>query len=507
MQISKEQIDIIDPITNEPSKKILISYTNREGEVEFTQWDLPSSEMYEWKHTIPSKQDPPFPVVDPFTHQPVLNPDGTQKMAQWKSFMNKPICKKKTKKLSDFRLNECINYWGEPMQVINELNLPNTWFCDIETEVTLDGFPDAESARNKVQTIAITKFPQTIVFGIKPLSDIEIASIQTKIDNYHPVTKGYKFEYRYFKTEREMLESFLDFIIPIAAVSGWNFLGYDWLYICNRCKLLNIDYLRVSPTRKFTSFKLNRKAKVECEVPLHKIIYDYMIVYQLWDMTVAIRESDALDYVSNAVLGVKKVKHEWGFIEFYNDHFEDYVFYNAVDTILVEQIDKKIQTAKVWCMLSSELKCDLYAAFSTIKPAETVMTNFLYPEYKVLVKPEEKQESKDYEGAFVWPTQPGIYKYIGGLDFSSLYPSIIRQFLMSCDSYMFNDPDYQPKDDEIKTASGAVFKRDENALIPRILTVYFAKRKQAKINKKNALQEMEDYIHVLKRRKQKLQNN
>ena len=79
-------------------------------------------------------------------------------------------------------------------------------------------------------------------------------------------------------------------------------------------------------------------------------------------------------------------------MEFYADHYEDYVFYNAVDTILVEQIDRKIQTAKVWCMLASELKCDLYAAFSTIQPAETVMTNFLYPEYKVLVANEEEQE-------------------------------------------------------------------------------------------------------------------
>ena len=88
--------------------------------------------------------------------------------------MHKPICRRKTKNLSAMRINECINYWGEPMQIINELNMPNTWFCDIETDVTLDGFPDAESARNPINTIAITKFPHTIVFGRKPLSNEEI---------------------------------------------------------------------------------------------------------------------------------------------------------------------------------------------------------------------------------------------------------------------------------------------------------------------------------------------
>lgn len=501
MIISKEQLDITDPITGQPSKKILISYTDKQGQIAFTQWDLPSSEMYKWVYTSKAKQDPPFMVTDPYTGKPVIDPTtGQPKYAQWRSFMNKPIRKAPCKQLDAYRINECINYWGEPLQIINELNLPDTWYCDIETDVTLDGFPDPQTAKNHINTIAITKFPQTIVFGRKQLTPKEQQSIQKKLENYSHLTKGYQFEYRYFSTEREMIESFLDFITPIAAVSGWNFLGYDWLYICNRCELLGINYKRVSPTKKFTKFKLNRKAKVECMVPMHKIVYDYMIVYQLWDQTVQIRENDTLDYVANAVLGVQKVNHPWGFIEFYAEHYEDYVFYNAVDTILVEKINDKIQTAKVWCMLASELKCDLYAAFSTITPAETVMTNFLYPEYKILVKDEEEKEAVDYEGAFVWPTQPGIYKYIGGLDFASLYPSIIREFLISPDSYKFKDINHIPAADEIKCSSGAVFKKDKDALIPRILDTYFAKRKQAKVNKKICLQKYEDYLHIYRQR-------
>ena len=51
---------------------------------------------------------------------------------------------------------------------------------------------------------------------------------------------------------------------------------------------------------------------------------------------------------------------------------------------------------------------------------------------------------------------------------------------------MFNDINYQPKANEIKTSSGAVFKKMP-ALIPQILDVYFAKRKIAKRNKKQCL--------------------
>lgn len=502
MIITKEQIDIIDPNTNQPSKRILISYVDKNGQIQYAQWDLPSSEMFKWVYTTKSRQDPPFPLIDPYTHQPVIDPvTNEQKYVQWKSFMHKPIRRQRVKSLPPTRLNECINYWGEPMQVIHELNMPETWYCDIEVDVTLDGFPDAESAKNPINTIAITKFPKTIVFGRKPLSQKEIKSIQNKLRKYSKYTKDYEFEYRYFESEKDMIEAWIDFIMPIPAVTGWNFLGYDWQYLYNRCKILNIDFDRVSPTRGWDRFKVNRKITVDVKVPRHKMIYDYMLVYIQWDRTVEIKESNSLDFVANAVLGVKKVKHEWGFIEFYKDHFEDYVFYNSVDTILVEQIDKQLNTANVWCMLASELKVDVYAAFSTIQPAEIVMSNFLYPEHKVVVASDEKPEKEDYEGAFVWPTQPGIYKYIGGLDFASLYPSIIRQFNISCENFITKDKNFDTDSAKVvKCESGAVFNNTYRGLIPRILDTYFAKRKQAKKNKKIALQKYEDILHVYKQR-------
>ena len=57
---------------------------------------------------------------------------------------------------------------------------------------------------------------------------------------------------------------------------------------------------------------------------------------------------------------------------------------------------------------------------------------------------------------------------------------------------MFKDPNYKPKANEIKTCSGAVYRKDPDAIIPAILTHYFALRKQAKKDKKQANQEMED---------------
>jgi len=488
MIVNKEQIDVND--SNGNSVKILvISYVNKEGKISYLKWQIPASEMYEWAYTNRANADKPFYAYDLNTKQPIIDEKtGQPKVVQWKSYDNKFVKKvPTTKNLSEGRLNEIINSWGSITDPLFEANTPETWFCDIEVQVSPEGFPDADSAAMPINTIAMTKFPKTIVFGRKPLSENEIKQIQDKLKTYSPYTKNYEFEYRYYESEYEMILAFIEFIKDIPAITGWNFLGYDWKYIKNRCANLGIgDLIKICPTQSYTKFHLNRKNVIDVMVPMHKIIYDYMLVYRQWDKSVEIKESDTLDWVSNKVLGVKKVEHEWGFEEFYRDHYMEYVFYNAVDTILVEKLDETLKTAQVWYMLASELRISLNDAFSTILPTEVVMTNFVYPQYKVVPKKSNNTDDSagDYEGAFVWPTQAGIYKYIGGLDFASLYPTTQRQFGISPETFLFKDPTYIPKENEIKTCSGAVYKKDPEAVLPAILTHYFGKRKMAKNDRK-----------------------
>ena len=86
------------------------------------------------------------------------------------------------------------------------------------------------------------------------------------------------------------------------------------------------------------------------------------------------------------------------------------------------------------------------------------------------------------------------------LDFASLYPSIMRQFGVSPEVFIKKDINYTPKDDEIKMASGAIYKKDPKALIPSILTEYYSRRKQAKNDMKQASTEQEYYEEILGKR-------
>lgn len=76
----------------------------------------------------------------------------------------------------------------------------------------------------------------------------------------------------------------------------------------------------------------------------------------------------------------------------------------------------------------------------------------------------------------------------------------MRQFGVSPEVFIKKDINYIPKDDEIKMASGAIYKKEPKALIPSILTDYYSRRKQAKNDMKQASTEQEYYEEILERR-------
>ena len=517
MIIHKEQIPYTDPQTGQQRYKLVVSYINKQGNVSFLQYPIPPESMFEWKYATRTSADPPFYEYDYDKNEYKLDENGNMIQHQWMSYDKKFVRRVPTDKpLSDNRLVELLESFGDKVAPVFEMNYPNTWYCDIEVEVTEDGFPEPEQALTPITTISMTKHPQTIVWATKPLeSESDKDWIQQQIDEYSEknvkderfkdISKGYKFEFRCFPTEKEMLEDFVKFITPIPSICGWNFLNFDWLYIYNRCQKNSVDLSCISPTRTNTEFKLTPRsggATIKLPLPMHKMIWDYLLVIKTWAL---LNLGDyKLDTLATHFLSLGKVEHSWDFISGYNKFYREYVFYNCIDTIILEQLHNEAKTANVWFMLSAILKIELNAAFSTIKPAETVMMVHEYARYRVFpsVKHQIPEAQEKYDGAFVWPSKPMIARYIGGLDFASLYPSIIRQFLISPETFKYKKDvnEYKPTDDEIMTASGAVYERKVDSMIPQILEKYYNMRKQAKGDMKTCEEEAEFLEEILERR-------
>jgi DNA polymerase elongation subunit (family B) len=367
-------------------------------------------------------------------------------------------------------------------------NTPKKFFVDIETEVGIDEWPKAETAKFPITTISFCTGNRIISMGTKPLTADQIKKIGKRIAEY--IKEDVDFNYLYFKSEYDMMYSFFyKAIQKMPLLTGWNFIGFDWQYMINRCKRLSIDPAVASPTLK---------AVGDLQMPAHRMVVDYLDVYKKWDRVIDIKENNTLDFVAKAALGVEKVKYPGTLQELYENDFELYVFYNAVDTKLVEMIDRKLNTLQTFLTLGNIVKVEANRAYSPIWMAEAAMSREFLNRGQIFPKMENSKKKREkYEGAFVVDPHTGLYEWVTSFDFASLYPSIMRQWNISPESYLRNVVDKTDVDleTEILCSSGAVFRKNEDSVFRSILTDYYGQRRASK----NEYEEIEKEIDMLKK--------
>lgn len=473
------------------TKELSLSYINGSGDVDFLTTVLAPQELYKWEYAKAREI-----------------PDAT--FTSWDS---KPVVRiplRASDRMPDTRTQEIIyqlTQMYDTYKSINTLNMPHLAYCDIEVQVGDDGFPEAKDAKNRVNTIAWVDGTTVTVLGLANLSITQQESIQRRIDEHCKTFKdNYTFVYRYYESERQMLFEFMrDYVRPIPALTGWNFLRYDFLYLYNRCANLGIDITWISPTNEWTTYALmklyNKKDKAErIKVPKHKLVFDYMEVYQKWDTSIYPHDSLKLDDVGEAAVGVKKVQHTLGFAEMWEQDPEGYVFYNAVDTILVREIDLKLKTAAIFFALANTIHCEANIAFSPVQSLQIFQTEYIFRESKVFCSTKEEREKEGYEGAFVYEPIPGAYRNVVALDFASLYPTTMRQFNISPDTFICKDKNRPYNPNEIKCKNGAVYRRDVEGILPKILTDVYNQRKAYKKKMMAAIDDKYKLLSILEKR-------
>lgn len=462
---------------------IIISHINKEGDMAFMKFNIDEKQKFNY----------------------VYSKNERYSLPNVKSWDNKPVSKVPAQFLTRSRIQEL--FCDTDQTSISKLlqnNVPKLYACDIEVDVTEDGFPEASAANNRINSFSWSHYPDVISFGLKPLSGEECADIENQINEHIKKSgKKYNFIYKQFNNEADMIYDFLyNYARHAPLITGWNFWTYDWLYIMNRAKRLNMDISWMSPTRQWKEHRfMERNKKIPVMLPQHKLIVDYMSIYKKWDRKIDIKENSTLDFVAESALGIRKVKYPGTFQELYAKDFNKYIFYNAIDTILVEMIDGKLKTMNTFLGLANATRVEAMEAFSPIAMLEAVLAQYAYNEHKVFPKVNKKSEYANYEGAFVFEPIPDLYDWIATLDFRSLYPTIIRQFLISIENFLFKDKNYKPKANEIKTSSGAVFDASYMPLLPTVLTDFFNKRVDAKDISIKAEEEANELKKILEKRK------
>jgi DNA polymerase elongation subunit (family B) len=337
------------------SKKLVLSYIDKSGKTKLKYYDWANPEKYQ---TWDSTKD-----------------DESAKHDLYKSWDGNPVKKISGGYPDRYSTYEFLDALPQAEKdEIFEYNEPEIYFIDIETEI-LDGFPDAETAPTRVLAISIVYGEKIILMGVKEMpEDMQKRIIDNTNLYFKKFDSHYQFKYIKYADEFDMLKAFFEEMTPkMTCLTGWNFINYDWMYLLNRARklskdvngaTLSIDVLASSPTKLMKNVWMSTY-----ELPVHKLIFDYMQLYEAFDTSIKVKESSSLDYVANKLVGVEKIKYTGSLQKLYEEDFETYMYYNAVDSVLVQKIHESKNYISIIYAVSALAKIKTSDVISPIKSA------------------------------------------------------------------------------------------------------------------------------------------
>ena len=434
-----------------------ISHYTEEGDIKILKVEVPKSQQFVWKKATAADRS---------------------RDKEWLSWDGVPVKKMGTHSFDRYRITEILESLDPDItKPFWDYQIPKKYFVDIEVEITdnrADSL-DTENAKNRILSIGMASSTgKILVIGLEDMSPERILKIEKRIKEHFKGLPGdWTFNYRKFESEFDMLYTFLAKLIhKMPLITGWNWFGYDWPYILNRSKRLGIDPNIASPSGKLLG---------KYQTPMHILMIDYLDIYKKWDRVIKIRESNSLDYVSNQAIGIKKITYNGTLKDLYESDFDSFIFYNAVDCILVHYIDRRLDTISTFFKIAQVSRVEINRALSPVWTTEVLMLRKFLERKRVIVQERKEETHVKFEGAYVKKPEKGLYEWIACFDFASLYPNTMMQWGISPEIYIGKNLENIPEG-AIKTSSGAVFwsKEGKEPVLREILNGLYKQRKATK---------------------------
>lgn len=553
------------------SKKLVVSYVDKSGDIKlkYYNWDNPL------KYVACEDTDP-------------------HKHPKFKSWDGKSVKQIEVNQPDRYAVYEFLDSLPETeKQEIFEFNLPKIYFIDIETQI-VDGFPEAsdvkdqsgnivkEGAATQVLSISIVYEDKIILLGLRDMpEDMQSRIINNTNKYFKKFGVDYKFKYIKYDDEFDMLHAFFNKMVPkMALLTGWNFLNYDWLYLVNRCrkisKFINGKEYRIDPAVSSLTKRMNKMWGTEFEVPAHRMIFDYMQLYEVCDTSIKVKESSSLDFVSGKLVGIEKIKYvksifrlkedstinglrfkkddicrteddnyymyigtdriDFTSSEFskykelfeeinvsnlqklYDVDFEIYMYYNAVDSVLVQKIHEARNYISIIYAISSlaqirivDVVSQMNNALGSLAITEGVLRNrFRQMDNIVLFRDEKGDAESTIAGGWVKDPIVGMNRWCVIYDFASLYPTTQLQFFIAPETFVgIQDGNKNictngrkiEDDKHVVCINGAVFEKRASPTLTMLKDIYAdrKKNKQIMMVKKEELKQVLDEIKNLEK--------
>ena len=268
---------IVSTEFNADESALLISYYDETGNVAFIRKPIPQNDLFNWNVT----------------------PNPTE----FRNWDNRYLKKVPGKWLSRFRLEELTQSrltQSELDSVYSDLS-PKKYYLDIEIQLTSSDFPDPAKALMPVNLITFVN-EDNVCFVMSTMKNLEpavVSTMESEVNDYFKAHgQTFTLKYLFFETEEALMKTFFHKVLPkIPFLTGWNVIGFDWLYLINRCKRLGIEPMQTMPCKKLIG---------QAKLPIHLGLLDYMEVF-MNTKPYKVVENYKLDYIANLVLGTTKL--------------------------------------------------------------------------------------------------------------------------------------------------------------------------------------------------------
>jgi len=282
----------------------------------------------------------------------------------------------------------------------------------------------------------------------------------------------------WFDDEAALLRGFLQQMQQLDPdlILGWNLVNFDLDYLERRCQALRIPFTLGRGGESAAILQPQQAGQPRIASIPGRVALDGIDTLRaaFWSF-----DSFALDHVAGELLGRKKLIQKSGLekvAEIRRQFREDRVAlaaYNLEDCRLVEAIFQKAGLIDFAIQRASMTGLSLGRQGGSVAAFDNLYLPHLHRAGVVAHDIGAFRHTQNSPGGYVMESQPGLYRNVLVLDFKSLYPSIIRTFLIDPLGMAF------PGDDPVPGFLNAEFSRQQH-LLPGIIGKLWELRDQAK---------------------------
>ena len=232
----------------------------------------------------------------------------------------------------------------------------------------------------------------------------------------------------FFETEKELLVYFMTDLrnMNLDILTAW-YAYFDYGYILGRLRYLKMDCKKLSP---IGYVDINPKYK--------EVVYGGFVIVDMLELyknfSLGELSSYKLDLVAQHELNEGKHKFEGDIRTLFKRDPDIMIEYNKQDVALICRINKKKKHIELQNKLRTFCGMTWKKSLTTIGLIDGLLVKFARQFNQVIRTNKKSKEIEPIRGAYVNTPKGGIYEWVIDLDYSSLYPSIIRSYNMGMET-------------------------------------------------------------------------